>query len=210
MSNLYLRILSSIILLPFFLSILYFANIYLKLLVLTILLIGIYETLKNINQFFFKIFIILSLLFFSFALIKIRGIAIDDFIISVWLLSIVWLSDIGGYVFGKLFGKKKLCTYSPNKTVEGFFGALLLSQFSVFILIYFSTSFELNFLIFLIQLLISIVSIIGDIFFSFIKRINNIKDYSNLIPGHGGILDRIDGLIFSVIFYYLISKIYDF
>ena len=115
------------------------------------------------------------------------------------LLPVAWLTDIGGYIFGKLFRGPKLTKISPNKTWSGAFGSLILSQFA-FLIFFLDVNYKLNFNIFFFQLLLSIVGQIGDILMSYIKRINKIKDTSNFIPGHGGFLDRLDGLIWIFIF----------
>jgi len=113
-------------------------------------------------------------------------------------LLIVWLSDIGGYIFGKLFGGKKLSKVSPNKTWSGAFGSIVLSQFAGVVLLFHSTV-EINFKLFLIQLLLSVIAQVGDLIMSYCKRLNKVKDSSKLLPGHGGILDRIDGLILVMV-----------
>ena len=124
-----------------------------------------------------------------------------------------FLSDIGGYLFGKTFGGKKLTRISPNKTYSGAFGSLILSLFSIPILIfiqkYFFNDILINFLqlnFYILTLLTSFIAQMGDIIVSYWKRKFNIKDTGKIFPGHGGVLDRIDGLIFVLIFL-LILKI---
>ena len=173
-----------------------------------LLFLSLYEIYSNVKQRFLRYCLYLLILFFIYSFIKIRGYDYNNYIICIWILSLVWLSDIGGYIFGKIFGGKKLTKFSPNKTYSGLLGSLILSQFSIFILIYFLKFFEFSFVLLFIQLILSIVAVIGDIFFSYIKRINLIKDYSNLIPGHGGILDRIDGVIFVFVFFNLMKILY--
>ena len=104
-------------------------------------------------------------------------------------------SDIGGYIFGNLFKGKRLTKISPNKTYSGAVGSFLLSL--IIIQIFFNYYLSLKDLIF-ITLIISLISQIGDIFISFIKRKANFKDTGNILPGHGGLLDRFDGLIFAI------------
>ena len=116
----------------------------------------------------------------------------------MWLVLIAWLTDIGGYIFGKLFGGPKLIKISPNKTWSGALGSLLLSQFA-FLIFFLDNNYKINFNIFFYQILLSIAGQIGDILMSYIKRINDKKDTSNFIPGHGGFLDRVDGLIWIFI-----------
>ena len=169
-----------------------------------ILLTSFYEVFKNVKQFFLSFALYFLILFFIFSLFNIRGSNNNDYIILVWLISIVWTSDIGGYVFGKIFKGPKLTNYSPNKTISGLLGSIVFSQSSFLILYFFLNYNFLTLKLFIMQFFLCIVAVCGDIFFSYIKRINQIKDYSNVIPGHGGVLDRIDGLIFVVIIYYFI------
>ena len=125
-------------------------------------------------------------------------------------------TDIGGYIFGNFFKGPKLTKISPNKTYAGSIGGFILSLASVLIFTKFITlepwivfsitekfynNFDLSFLIFI--LLISLISQIGDLVISYFKRLAKIKDTGKIIPGHGGILDRIDGLIFAIPFSYL-------
>ena len=110
--------------------------------------------------------------------------------------------DIGAYMFGKRFGKHKLCPYvSPNKTTEGAIGGVLFSIFSSTLFCVLCEQFfkikDINYLsVILISLLGAPISILGDLCFSLIKRLLNIKDFGNIIPGHGGVLDRFDSIIF--------------
>ena len=199
MKNLILRFLSICFILPIFILIYFYSNIYLYILSVIIFVLSIYEIFSKIKNLTFKINLSFLIIIFIYSLNSIRGTTHTEFIISIWVFSIVWLSDIGGYIVGKLFGKNKLSIHSPNKTIAGFYGSLIFSQLSFLIIFFFLPNYNINISIFIIQFLMSIVSVAGDIFFSYIKRINKIKDYSNIIPGHGGILDRIDGFIFVVI-----------
>jgi phosphatidate cytidylyltransferase len=142
------------------------------------------------------------LLFFFLSLIKIYN--LENYNLNfLWLILIAWLTDIGGYIFGKLFGGPKLIKISPNKTWAGAFGSLILSQFA-FLIFFLNPDYKLNLNIFFFQILLSIIGQAGDILMSYIKRINNKKDASNFIPGHGGFLDRVDGLIWIFIFGYFL------
>lgn len=207
MKNFYIRFFSSCILAPIFLLSLFNIQI-LYLLSVIITVICCYEIFKNIKQLYLSFFLYLLVFLFIFALIETRGSNYNNYIMSVWVVFIVWLSDIGGYVIGKLFKGPKLSLYSPNKTISGLVGSIVFSQFSLLIPIYFLNNFNFKYSIIIFQLILSIVSVAGDIFFSYFKRINDIKDYSYFIPGHGGVLDRIDGLIFAFIFYYFIRFYY--
>tara|TARA_B100000282_G_C31683247_1_gene467743 strand:+ start:120 stop:761 length:642 start_codon:yes stop_codon:yes gene_type:complete len=106
-------------------------------------------------------------------------------------------SDVGGYVFGKIFKGKKLSKISPNKTYSGLFGSYILSIFLVYFI--FQKYYSFDFL-FLFTILISTISQSGDLFISYIKRKAKIKDTAKIIPGHGGLLDRFDGIIFAIPF----------
>lgn len=106
-------------------------------------------------------------------------------------------SDVGGYVFGKVFKGKKLSKISPNKTYSGLFGSYILSIFLVYSIYQKHYSFDY---LFLFTIIISTISQSGDLFISYIKRKAKIKDTSKIIPGHGGLLDRFDGIIFAIPF----------
>ena len=111
-------------------------------------------------------------------------------------------SDVGGYIFGKTFGGKKLTKISPKKTVSGSIGSFVLSYIGFF-LIYFYFN-DLLFVrleievLFFIPFFISSICQLGDLFISYYKRKAKIKNTGNIIPGHGGLLDRIDGTIFAL------------
>ena len=107
------------------------------------------------------------------------------------------LSDIGGLIFGKIFKGKKLSTISPNKTISGSIGSFISSLILVPIFIQYLTETHLINLM-LITLIISLTSQLGDLFISYLKRKANVKDTSDILPGHGGFLDRIDGMIFAM------------
>ena len=107
------------------------------------------------------------------------------------------LSDIGGLVFGKIFKGKKLTKISPNKTISGSIGSFI---FSIFLIPFFyKGQIEQNFLnMLVITIIISLFSQLGDLFISFLKRKAKVKDTSDLLPGHGGVLDRLDSIIFAI------------
>ena len=117
----------------------------------------------------------------------------------LYVLSICFLSDIGGYSIGKLIGGKKLTKISPNKTISGTIGSFSFSILTP-ILFYNFDQYEYSLSInnFLFCLLVSLVCQLGDLFISYIKRKARIKDTGSIFPGHGGMLDRVDGIIFAV------------
>jgi len=124
------------------------------------------------------------------------------------ILLICIFTDIGGYSFGRTFKGPKLTKYSPKKTISGLIGSYLLAlcliPFLYYLNLYNQNSIILT-IVFVI--LISSVSQIGDIIVSYFKRKSNFKDTGKIIPGHGGLLDRIDGMLFAFPFAYLISFI---
>ncbi len=107
------------------------------------------------------------------------------------------LSDVGGLVFGKTFKGKKLTKISPNKTISGSIGSLIFSFFLIFFF-YEKLIFNSLLTLILITVAISITSQLGDLFISLLKRKAKVKDTSDLLPGHGGFLDRVDGIIFAI------------
>ena len=211
MSNLSLRFITAIILLPPFLFLLYANSISLYFLIFSFFLISIYEInfLLKKNTIYFVILLILIILFL-YCLYKLRGNTVSDFYYLLWVMTVVWLSDIGGFLFGRLIKGPKLSKWSPNKTISGFVGSLAVSQMAFYVIFLTTKDNSFSYKFFIIQIFICVSSVFGDLFFSYIKRKNNIKDYSNIIPGHGGLLDRIDGLIFAIIFasIFKISHVY--
>lgn len=203
MSNLYKRLISSIVLGSAVLFLIYKGELYFDALLVTCFLCGVYEIL-NMKRKLSKFLIFSLFILFIHSSHNLRNIE-NGMELLYLVLTITWLSDIGGFLFGKYIGGKKIKIISPNKTYIGFFGSLILSQLSFIILKIFSFQISVSyFLTSLIFLISSSLVIVGDLTFSYFKRLENLKDYSNLIPGHGGIFDRIDGLIFTVIFFNLL------
>ena len=136
----------------------------------------------------------------------------ENLIFFLFILLICISTDIGGYLFGKIFKGPKLIKVSPNKTYSGMLGGYLLSFMIIFLLfnyseLLFNTNLRWLPKIYLHIIIISTVSQIGDIIISYLKRLSNIKDTGKIIPGHGGILDRIDGMIFAFPFAYIIYSL---
>ena len=202
MSNFKKRFFISLLAFPIIFILLY-QKIFSNILIVIVCVFCVYEWNKIFNKKnYIYVLGLIILLFFFLSLIKIYN--LQDYNLNfLWLILIAWLTDIGGYIFGKLFGGPKLIKISPNKTWAGAFGSLILSQFA-FLIFFLNPDYKLNLNIFFFQILLSIIGQAGDILMSYIKRINNKKDASNFIPGHGGFLDRVDGLIWIFIFGYFL------
>jgi len=198
MSNFTKRFIISLLAFPLIYILLYQKDLFNILIIITFFFC-IYEW---VNLFSKKgllfIFGLIILLIFLISILRIYN--FSEFNLKfLWLILITWLTDIGGYIFGKLFGGPKLIKISPNKTWSGLVGSIILSQFA-FLIFFFDPNYKFSISILFAQFILSIVGQVGDIMMSFVKRINNKKDTSNLIPGHGGFLDRVDGLIWIMIF----------
>ena len=160
---------------------------------------------KEFSKHFIKIICFFYLLLFIYSAYFVYEIGLMDIII---ILSICIFSDIGGYVVGKAIGGKKLIIISPNKTISGVIGSFLFSliPIGVFFIIYnytnnnlFNLSEPLIEIIFF-SLAISLICQLGDLLISYFKRKAKVKDTGTILPGHGGVLDRIDGMIFGIPF----------
>ena len=204
MSNLNKRILTSFPLLIIAIYAIY-NNIILVLSLFIISSILIYEfsnIVKNIfkknktNSFIFlNLFVFYICLFASQIYFFLGGEIENKQIVFLFILLICIFTDIGGYIFGKIFKGKKLTSISPNKTYAGMIGSFLCS-FLICILFVLYLNFSIHLIFF--TLIISLVSQSGDIFISYLKRMAKIKDTGKFLPGHGGLLDRLDGIIFAV------------
>lgn len=149
-----------------------------------------------INSFFIFYVFVYCLFFFFFS-----NIEIFKLILFILLFGCI-ASDIGGFVFGKIFKGPKLTPISPNKTFTGSAGSLILSTIVVSFLSFFFIN-TLNFKIVLVALITSMFCQLGDLLFSFLKRKANLKDTGKILPGHGGILDRLDGIFLGIPFGFL-------
>ena len=173
-----------------------------------LIIIGVFSILEftNINKRILKDktykSILLNILFFSYVFFVLSAFLVLSFFSHLKILIFIILltciaSDIGGYIFGKLLKGPKLTKISPNKTISGSLGSIVLSVIILSSLIYyFTNNFEIN--IFIVGLLTSISCQLGDLFFSLLKRKSKIKDTGNILPGHGGVLDRVDGILLGL------------
>jgi len=205
------RILSSIILIPLALFFIIKGSFLFNFFISICFFITCYEWHMMTRNKKYNIFGFIFLIFSFYSIYKLRNMfGISGSSEYAWLLfiTIVCVStDIGGYIFGKIFKGPKLTKFSPNKTYAGMIGGYFLSIISVNIYLqstYFIGGEEITRQIFIFIILISSVSQLGDIIISYFKRLSKIKDIGKIIPGHGGLLDRIDGMIFAFPFTYLI------
>ena len=204
------RILSSILLTPLLLVIIIKGSIIFNLFLIIIFCVILYEWYK-ISKITTIYYLGIFFLIFSFyAIYNLRNYN-NDYINFLFVLIICISTDIGGYVFGKLFKGPKLTSISPNKTYSGVLGGYLFSIASVYFFFQqtfiFSEKKDIFFITYIIVLLISTVSQLGDILVFYFKRLSKNKDTGNIITGHGGLLDRADGMIFAFPFSYIILLI---
>ena len=198
-----LRILSSIIILPITLVIIKIGSFYFAYFLVILLFIALTEwnkLSKNRNYkkpgIFFVILAFISAYFFRE----------DSLLFLILTILICVASDIGGYSFGKILQGPKITKISPNKTYAGMFGGFLMSYLVSLLFINEFSNFKLDLKLSLIVIFLSFVCQIGDLIISFFKRAKKVKNTSNLIPGHGGLLDRIDGILFAIPVSFLIYK----
>jgi len=211
------RILSSVFIIPIALFFVLQGSVFFLFFLGILFLVTSYEWIKMIKKNQFIRIIGIFFLFISFySTYQLRNyleltVGLNAFLFIILLCV---FTDIGGYVFGKVFKGPKLTKISPNKTYSGLLGSfifpvivsLIYNKYYTLTGTYFSSklpgvNFELNFLFFI--LFISMISQLGDLIISFFKRKAKVKDTGNLLPGHGGLLDRIDGLIFVIPILYL-------
>ena len=162
----------------------------------------------NKLKFFQFLFSLIFIVYIFLLIVKIFLVFFNDNsqekIFLFFLIIICISTDIGGYMFGKFFKGKKLTRISPNKTYNGVLGSFLIPI--IISMVFFHNFFDYK-NIFITVCFVSFISQCGDLFISFLKRKAKIKDTGNILPGHGGILDRLDGLIFAIPFGFIISNI---
>ncbi len=201
------RIFSSIILIPIAIFFIFQGSIYFIFFLSLLFVATSYEWIKMCKKkylmnFFGNIFLIFSF-FSAFYIRENIGLLFFLFIILICIFT-----DIGGYIFGKVFKGPKLTKISPNKTYSGVIGGFLISlSVGLFFLQYTNTDFLGNDSSKILPaiLFISLISQLGDLIISYFKRKAKLKDTGNILPGHGGLLDRIDGMIFVIPIIFLIS-----
>ena len=207
-NKLFYRILTS-----FFLFIvvylIFISNIFSILFLTIIFIISLYEfyqmfhLIKKNLKLTYQSFVfcnILSFFYLFFSIMIVYSSLIDeknDKVLILFILAVCILNDIGGILFGKLIGGKKLTKISPNKTLSGSIGGIILSFLFLFIFVNYINNYSLLELS-IIVIVTSLFSQIGDLVVSFFKRKAKIKDTGNILPGHGGMLDRIDGILLGL------------
>ncbi len=206
------RLLSSVILIPIALFFIIKGSIFFNFFIIVILSISLYEWhyLSFKKNYYVPGFIFIIFSFYTFYFFRHEA----DYRIFLLILLICIATDIGGYVFGKILKGPKLTSISPNKTYAGMLGGFVLSI--ILASIYFNnlsnlslaeSNGEIGIQIMIIVLSISFISQLGDLVFSFFKRKSKVKNTGKIIPGHGGLLDRIDGMIFAFPFTFILTKI---
>ena len=199
------RIISSIILVPLAFFFIIKGSIIFIFFISLCFLITSYEWHMMSKKKSYNIFGLIFLIFSFYTIYKLRINQSNDYWFLLFITIICVSTDIGGYIFGKIFKGPKLTKFSPNKTYAGMIGSYLLSIISI--TIYANNMFvkgELPTNWFVFVVLVSTISQLGDIIISYFKRLSKIKDTGKIIPGHGGLLDRVDGMIFAFPFSYII------
>lgn len=209
LKNLQKRTLASIVLMPIILAAVYLGDIYydLLILVLAVLMSVEWSRIVNMNlvikiprntQMLWNIAGVIYTAAPCICLIFIRDLY-NGLEVTLWLISCVWATDIGAYFIGLTVGGPKIAPrISPTKTWSGLFGGLLCSAAVGFAFEMYHPEYHLNY--FYLAMAITFISQFGDFLESGFKRYFNLKDSGNLIPGHGGVLDRVDGLVTASIF----------
>ncbi len=206
------RILSSIIIIPIALFFIIKGSFFFIFFMSIFFLVTAYEWFRMSKKKKYLYPGLIFLFFSTYSAYLFRGSDNDvNLLLFLFVILTCVATDIGGYIFGKIFKGPKLTKISPNKTYAGMLGGFFLSIISVNIFLNYSSSLGFSIIeftqrVFIMVLLISSVSQIGDLSLSYFKRISKIKNTGKILPGHGGLLDRVDGLIFAIPFAYILFK----
>ena len=201
------RIISSLIIIPVALFFIIKGSFLFTSFILICFLISSYEWHKMSNKkpYYLPGLLFLILSFYSAYIIRANDNNSLEFFLYILIVCVS--TDIGGYIFGKVFKGPKLIKISPKKTYTGVIGGYLMSIILYYLFKNFNYGDDINYNDFIFILLISTISQLGDITISYFKRLSKIKDTGKILPGHGGLLDRIDGMIFAFPVAYIIFKI---
>ena len=207
-NEIYKRILSSILLIPLALFFIIKGSFFFIFFLISCFIITVYEWHQMTKKNKFSSIGYIFLIFSFYSAFELRNNLLGEYFYIMLVTIICVATDVGGYIFGKIFKGPKLTKISPNKTFSGMFGGFFLSLVFTYIYInnlnFTQAQIEITLQFFIIILLISAISQLGDIIISYFKRLSKIKNTGKIIPGHGGLLDRIDGMIFAFPFSYLI------
>ena len=199
------RILSSIILIPLVTFIIIKGSYFFYFLLVVTLFISAREWISMTKNKSYNLIGLIFLLISFYTFYKLRINLDNNYTNLLLIITICVLTDIGGFIFGKTFKGPKLSKISPNKTYAGAIGSLLMTLCSIpFFMSYNLVNDDEILAIILFFVLVSVISQTGDIIISYFKRLSNVKDTGKIIPGHGGLLDRIDGMIFAIPFSYIL------
>ena len=203
------RLLSSIVLIPVVFFFIVKGSFIFNFFLLVCFFITSYEWFRMIKKSLIKVSGIIFLILSFYSMYKIRNDFDRDFLHLLFVTIVCVSTDLGGYIFGKILGGPKLTKISPKKTYTGSIGSFLLAIILTNIYLNYE-DVEFTIEIFIFVLIISIISQLGDIFISYCKRLSKIKDTGKIIPGHGGLLDRVDGMIFAFPFSYIFFLFWTF
>ena len=206
-SELIKRIVSSVILIPLSIFIIIKGSILFLIFLILCFFVCVYEWYKMVNQISILLIGFLYLILSFISVYMIREDLNLNYFFLLFILCICVATDIGGYIFGKIFKGPKLTKISPNKTYSGVLGSYIFAMISALVILnikFLHLPFDLTLNLAILIFSISTVSQLGDLIVSYFKRIFKVKDTGNIIPGHGGLLDRLDGMLFAFPFSYLI------
>ena len=206
MTNLNKRIFTSLIVFPVSMFFIIKGGNYIVSFLYAILILANFEAFSAFKRKTSIIFLDSILVVSLLSILHLRNDTTSSLILLLWVIILTISSDIGGYIFGKIFKWKNFTNISPNKTLSGVIGSLIFSIFSILllglickILFQMDLSFFLKFKYFIFAVILSLSAQLGDLMVSYFKRLDKIKDTGKILPGHGGIFDRIDSLMFSTI-----------
>jgi len=214
MNSIQKRIITSVIVLPFSFFFIFKGGDYIVSFLYAILILGNYELFSTFKKKITIIFLDSVLVIALLSALHLRNDTVSSYILLIWIIILTIFSDIGGYVFGKTFKWKRITKISPNKTLSGVIGSVIFSLSTVLLLAIFVNIYgQVNIEIlkqpkyYFLAIIFSLIAQLGDLCVSYFKRLEKIKDTGKLLPGHGGIFDRIDSLMFVVIFAYILYSL---